>query len=45
LAPVAAKDEAPTALPKKTETKPAESSGDGAKPGTIIALDNFRKKH
>ena len=43
---VAAKDEAPTALPKKSESKPAEANGSGdAKAGTIIALDNFRKKH
>jgi hypothetical protein len=43
---VAAKDEAPTALPKKPESKPAETNASGdAKPGTIIALDNFRKKH
>src|SRR5215470_14835990 len=43
----AAKDEAPTALPKKSEAgKPAEGNGsDPAKPATVIALDNFRKKH
>ena len=49
-APAAVKDEtpaeAPTALPaKKTETKSAEADGDAAKPGTVIALDTFRKKH
>ena len=49
-APAGAKDEttaeAPTALPaKKTETKSAEANGDAAKPGTVIALDTFRKKH
>jgi hypothetical protein len=45
--PAAAKDDAPTALPKKSDTtKPAESNGgDAAKPATVIALDNFRKKH
>jgi len=38
--------EAPTALPaKKTETKSADADGDAAKPGTVIALDTFRKKH
>lgn len=41
----AAKEEAPTALPKKTETKPAEANGEAAKPATVIALDTFRKKH
>jgi hypothetical protein len=43
---VAAKEEAPTALPAKADAKPAEAnSGDSAKPATVIALDNFRKKH
>ena len=40
-----AKDEMPTALPTKTETKADEADDDGAKPATVIALDNFRKKH
>jgi hypothetical protein len=41
-----AKDEAPTALPKKADAKPADSNGStDAKPATVIALDNFRKKH
>jgi hypothetical protein len=46
-AQAAAKEGAPTALPKKSEAaKPAEGSGsDGTKPATVIALDNFRKKH
>jgi hypothetical protein len=44
-AAAAAKEEAPTALPKKSEAaKPAESN-ESAKPATVIALDNFRKKH
>jgi hypothetical protein len=38
--------EAPKALPaKKPEAKSAEADGDAAKPGTVIALDTFRKKH
>ena len=47
----AAKDpapvDAPKALPaKKAESRPEEpSSGDAAKPATVIALDTFRKKH
>src|SRR3954463_4741701 len=42
----ATKDEAPTALPKKSDAKPAEPNAAGdAKPATIIALDTFRKKH
>jgi hypothetical protein len=43
----AAKDEAPKALPKKSESaNPAEANGgDGTKPATVIALDTFRKKH
>jgi hypothetical protein len=41
-----AMEEAPTALPQKSESKPAEANGSGeAKPATVIALDNFRKKH
>jgi hypothetical protein len=41
---VAAKEEAPKALPKSGDAaKPAE--GDDAKPATVIALDSFRKKH
>jgi hypothetical protein len=41
-----ATDEAPTALPKKSESKPADAAAsDAAKPATVIALDNFRKKH
>jgi hypothetical protein len=39
----AGKEESPTALPKKSDAKPAE--GEAAKPATVIALDNFRKKH
>jgi hypothetical protein len=46
----AAKDSAQAepakALPaKKAETKAAETDGEAAKPGTVIALDTFRKKH
>jgi hypothetical protein len=43
----AAREEAPAALPKKSEAaRPAEGNGgEGAKPATVIALDNFRKKH
>jgi uncharacterized protein len=45
-AAVAAKDEAPKALPAiKAETNPADANGDGTKPSTVIALDTFRKKH
>jgi uncharacterized protein len=41
-----AKDEAPRALPKNADAKPVEANGgDSAKPATVIALDNFRKKH
>lgn len=41
-----AKDEAPTALPKKTDGTPAEANGgESTKPATVVALDNFRKKH
>jgi hypothetical protein len=39
------KDEAPVALPKKTEAKAEDANGDGTKPATVIALDTFRKKH
>jgi len=42
----APKNEPPTALPKKPEASPVESgSSESAKPATVIALDNFRKKH
>ncbi len=45
-APAMTKDEAPATLPKKSDSKPAEANGgDSAKPATVIALDNFRKKH
>jgi hypothetical protein len=48
LVPGDVKDQgdAPKALPaKKTDAKPADASGDAAKPATVIALDTFRKKH
>ncbi len=41
-------DEAPTALPKKSNSKARGEATAGdrcAKPATVIALDNFRKKH
>jgi hypothetical protein len=46
-APAASKEEAPTALPKKSDAAtPTEgNAGESAKPATVIALDNFRKKH
>jgi hypothetical protein len=46
-AATALQEEAPAALPKKAEGTSAETGGNGeaAKPATVIALDNFRKKH
>jgi hypothetical protein len=46
-AATALQEEAPAALPKKAEGKSTETGGNGeaAKPATVIALDNFRKKH